>query len=159
MDLFSIAAACRDSDSNPLKTKDKFLGTIDGKVLTQTDPQKSEKIDLLDHQNLLDFIRHTLHEHKAENAIVMDLRKKSTIGDYMVIASGNSTRQIVTLAENLVQKLKLKGLMCVKPEGLQQGSWVLIDAGDVIIHLFRPETRDFYNLEKMWEANLEVSKH
>ena len=126
--------------------------------MTQTDPQNSEKFDFLDPKNLLSFIRLTLNEHKAEKTIVMDLRKKSTFGDYMVIASGNSTRQIVTLAENLVQKLKQKGLMCVKPEGLQQGNWVLIDAGNVIVHLFRPETRDFYNLEKMWEANLEVSK-
>jgi len=141
------------------RKKTKFLEPIDSKVLTQTDSKRLKKIDLLDPQNLLDFICLTLNEHKAEKTIVMDLRKKWTIGDYMVIASGSSTRQIMMLAENLVQKLKQKGLMCVKPEGLQQGNWVLIDAGDVIVHLFRPETRDFYNLEKMWEANLEVSKH
>ena len=99
-------------------------------------------------------MREVLEDHKAMETVVIDLQGKSTIGDYMVIASGNSNRQVVALAENLVQSLKKRGLRTTKPEGLRQGDWILIDAGNVIVHLFRPEVRDFYNLEKMWKTDL-----
>jgi ribosome-associated protein len=72
----------------------------------------------------------------------------------MVIATGRSQRQLATLAEHVVEKLKAKGLKCGRIEGLEQGEWVLIDAGDVLIHLFRPEFRTLYNLEKMWGVDL-----
>ena len=93
-----------------------------------------------------------LDDHQAEDIVVIDLLGKSTIGDHMVIATGRSSRQVIALAETLIQALKANGLVGIKPEGAQQGDWVLIDAGDVIIHLFRPEVRAFYSLEKMWEA-------
>ncbi len=82
--------------------------------------------------------------------VVIDLAGKSTIADYMVVATGQSNRQVTALAENLLQGFKGQGLIGITPEGVRQGDWVLIDAGDVIIHLFRPEVREFYNLEKMW---------
>ena len=82
--------------------------------------------------------------------VVIDLAGKSTIADYMIVATGQSSRQVTALAEHLLQAIKGQGLIGVTPEGIRQGDWVLIDAGDVIIHLFRPEVRDFYNLEKMW---------
>ena len=94
-----------------------------------------------------------MDDHLAENIVVINLDGKSTIGDYMVIATGHSSRQVITLAEHLTKALKEKGLIGIRPEGIQQGDWVLIDAGDVIIHLFRPEVREFYGLEKMWEAD------
>ena len=84
--------------------------------------------------------------------VVIDLSGKSDIADYMVIASGSSGRQVATMAEKLVQVVKDLGIKGVRPEGLGQADWVLLDAGDVIIHLFRPEVRAFYNLEKMWNA-------
>ena len=87
--------------------------------------------------------------------MIINLQGKATIGDFMIVASGNSTRQIASLAETLIEKLKKTELPIMKPEGLPQGDWVLIDTGNVIVHLFRPEVRDFYNLEKMWEASLE----
>ena len=94
-----------------------------------------------------------LDDHQAEDIVVIDLVGKSTIGDHMVIATGRSSRQVIALAETLIQALKAKGLVGIKPEGARQGHWILIDAGDVIIHLFLPEVREFYSLEKMWEAD------
>ncbi len=97
-------------------------------------------------------MRATLEEHKAEEIVVIELEGKSTIGDFMVIASGNSSRQVAALTDHLLRLLKQRGLVGLTPEGLRQSDWVLIDAGDIIIHLFRPEIREFYNLEKMWSG-------
>lgn len=99
-------------------------------------------------------MRGVLDDHKADDVVVIDLRGKSTIGDYMVVASGASSRQVAALADHLLQALKDRGLVGLTPEGLRQGDWVLIDAGDIVIHLFRPEVRAFYNLEKMWGSEL-----
>ena len=85
---------------------------------------------------------------------MIDLRGKSDIADYMVIATGQSSRQVATMADKLVEVAKKHGVKGVTPEGRAQADWVLFDAGDVIIHLFRPEVREFYNLEKMWNADL-----
>ena len=98
----------------------------------------------------MEAIKAALDDRLAEDTVVIELVGKSTIADYMVIASGRSRRQVVAMAEHLIQLLKGRGLIGVTPEGVQQGDWVLIDAGDVVVHLFRPEVRDFYNLEKMW---------
>ena len=92
----------------------------------------------------------SLDDDKAEDIVVIDLAGKTSIADYMVVASGRSSRQVGAMAEHLREKLKLAGAPAVEVEGLAQADWVLIDAGDVIIHLFRPEVRTFYNLEKMW---------
>ena len=96
-----------------------------------------------------------LEDLKAVDVVNIDLRGKSTIADNMVIATGTSSRQVGALAERLLQRLKDAGLVGLKPEGLRQGDWVLIDAGDVIVHLFRPEFRTFYNIEKMWGVALD----
>ena len=85
---------------------------------------------------------------------MIDLAGKSDIADYMVIASGQSSRQVATMADKLVEVAKKHGVKGVTPEGKAQADWVLFDAGDIIIHLFRPEVREFYNLEKMWNADL-----
>ncbi len=105
-------------------------------------------------KDLLSQIKDILDDHLAEDIVVIDLAGKSSIADYMLIASGRSSRQVVTMAEFVSAHLKEIGMGGVRPEGMTQGDWVLIDAGDVIVHLFRPEVRDFYSLEKMWEANL-----
>lgn len=86
--------------------------------------------------------------------VTIDLAGKSDIADYMVIASGTSRRQVVTMAEKLTEVAKRSGVTGIRPEGMGQGDWVLIDAGDVVVHLFRPEVRDFYNLEKMWSVDI-----
>ena len=96
----------------------------------------------------------SLEDDKAEDITVIDLAGKTSISDYMVIATGRSNRHVAALAQHLVERLKQRGLVPLSVEGLAQADWVLIDAGDVIVHLFRPEVRDFYNLEKMWSVPL-----
>ncbi len=98
------------------------------------------------------MVEASLDDDKAEDVVVIDLAGKTSITDYMVIASGQSSRQVGAMADHLCQKIKALGYKDVVVEGAGQGDWVLIDAGDVIVHLFRPEVRDFYNLEKLWTA-------
>ena len=101
-------------------------------------------------RELSDLAVKSLDDAKAEDVIVIDLAGKTSIADYMIIASGRSTRQVGAMAEHLREKFKAAGVVAVEMEGMPQADWVLIDAGDVIVHLFRPEVRSFYNLEKMW---------
>ena len=96
----------------------------------------------------------SLDDDKAEDVVVIDLRGKTSIGDYMIIASGRSQRHVTAVADHLIRNLKEAKASEVQTEGLSQGDWVLIDTGDVIVHLFRPEVREFYNLEKMWSPGL-----
>ena len=103
---------------------------------------------------VLDLVETSLDDDKAQGVIVIDLRGKSAIADHMVIASGTSSRQVAAMADHLLEKLKSAGVRDSSVEGLNQGDWVLIDAGDVIVHLFRPEVRSFYNLEKMWGVTM-----
>jgi len=92
----------------------------------------------------------SLDDDQAVETISIPLAGKSTIADYMVIASGRSTRQVASMAQKLVEKIKAELGRIARIEGLPTADWVLIDAGDVIVHLFRPEVRSFYNLERMW---------
>jgi ribosome-associated protein len=100
--------------------------------------------------NTLAAILKSLDDDKAEDVVQIDLRGKSEMGDYMVIASGRSSRQVGSMAEKLTDRLKQTFGILSKVEGKDTGDWVLIDTGDVIVHLFRPEVREFYQLEKMW---------
>jgi ribosome-associated protein len=95
----------------------------------------------------------TLEDAKAEEIVSIDLAGKSSIADTMVIASGRSQRHVGAIADQLQKKLKDAGFARVRVEGVPACDWVLIDAGDVIVHVFRPEVRAFYNLEKMWSAD------
>jgi ribosome silencing factor RsfS/YbeB/iojap/nicotinate (nicotinamide) nucleotide adenylyltransferase len=109
---------------------------------------------------LLTRIVDSLEDGKAENIVTIDLAGKTLIADYMVVATGRSARQVIALAEHLIEALPKKWRASV--EGKAQGDWVLIDAGDVIVHLFRPEIRAYYNLEKMWGSDLpdaEAARH
>ncbi len=94
----------------------------------------------------------SLEDSKAENIVSIDIQGKSSLGDYMVVASGRSHRHVAAVAEHLLKALKDAGLGNARVEGLAGADWVLIDTGDVIVHIFRPEVREFYNLEKMWQA-------
>lgn len=98
------------------------------------------------------LITKTLDAAKAENIASIDLKNKSPIADYMVIACGRSARQVTALAKKVRDELAKHG-HSVKLEGMENGDWVVADAGDVIVHLFRPEVRDFYNLDKLWSAD------
>ena len=99
---------------------------------------------------LLELILNSLENDKAEEIVHVDLRGRSSIGDYMVICSGRSSRQVAAIPEKLVERIKAETGRTSKIEGKDTGDWVLIDTGDVIIHVFRPEVREFYQLEKMW---------
>ena len=98
------------------------------------------------------LIHAALDDNKAEEIVVIDLAGKSSFADAMVVASGRSARHVVALAEHVATALRDAGLPSPPIEGKETGDWVLLDAGDIIVHLFRPEIRQFYNLEKMWSA-------
>jgi ribosome-associated protein len=104
--------------------------------------------------DMLKIVASSLDDDKAEDIVSIDLRGKSSIADYMVIATGRSSRQLVAMAQHLDEKLNKLGVKNVAVEGKTQGDWVLLDGGDIVVHLFRPEVRDFYNLEKMWAADM-----
>ncbi|WP_425437187.1 ribosome silencing factor [Oceaniglobus roseus] len=113
-------------------------------------PGMSSAVPTLSSEQLLDHILTSLDDEKAEEVVTVDLRGKSEMGDYMVICSGRSSRQVTAIAQNLVDHLKQDFGRASKVEGKDTGDWVLIDTGDVIVHVFRPEVREFYQLEKMW---------
>ncbi|ACA18569.1 iojap-like protein [Methylobacterium sp. 4-46] len=102
---------------------------------------------------LLAIARRCLEDMKAEDTVEIDLAGKTSIADAMIITSGRSHRHVGSIAEKLVQELKASGHGNARIEGLPACDWVLIDAGDLLVHIFRPEVRHFYNLEKMWGAD------
>ena len=105
-------------------------------------------------KDLLTLVHTSLDDDKAEEIVVIDLTGKSTIADHLVVASGRSTTQVGAIADHLVRRMKKAGFGPVHVEGLQNCDWVLVDAGDIIVHLFRPEVRAFYNIEKMWSMDV-----
>ena len=114
--------------------------TTDAAANTQPSPEK-----------LLEAILASLDDDKAEEIVQIDLRGRSDMADYMVICSGRSSRQVAGISEKLADRLKSDFGRLSKMEGKETGDWVLIDTGDVIVHVFRPEVREFYQLEKMWQ--------
>lgn len=99
---------------------------------------------------VLELVLNSLEDDKAEDVVVLDMRGRSSMADHMVVASGRSSRQVTAIAEKLMDRLKETFRLSARAEGRETGDWVLIDAGDVVVHVFRPEVRDFYQLEKMW---------
>ena len=98
---------------------------------------------------MLSVVLKSLSDAKAEEIVSIDLKGKTSIADFMVVASGRSNRHVGAIADQVVDKLKKEGFRNVTVEGLPHCDWVLIDGGDVVVHIFRPEVREFYNLEKM----------
>ncbi len=128
------------------------MRTAQGSARTGTAP--SERVSKeTSSSTLVDQITFWLDEAKAENIVSIDLAGKSSIADSMMIASGRTDRHVGAIADQLQRHLKEAGCNKVRVEGMQTCDWVLIDTGDIIIHLFRPEVRDFYNLEKMWSGD------
>lgn len=101
---------------------------------------------------LLDLVKRTLLDSKGRNIHVLDVRKLTDITDFMAIASGTSTVHIRSMTDKLVEAMYKQNMRPVGIEGADPGDWVLIDCGDVVVHLMRPQTRDFYNLEKLWDS-------
>lgn len=100
----------------------------------------------------LELVLASLEDSKAEDTITINIAGKSALGDFMVVTSGRSNRHVMAIADHLISDLKDAGQGQARVEGQEGGDWVLIDAGDIIIHIFRPEIREFYNIEKMWSA-------
>ena len=105
-------------------------------------------------EGILAAVLSSLSDDKAEDVVQIDLRGKTEIGDYMVVCSGRSSRQVAAISEKLAERLKATFGLTARIEGKDTGDWVLIDTGDVIVHVFRPEVRDFYQLEKMWQPTM-----
>jgi ribosome-associated protein len=103
-----------------------------------------------DAEETLKLILSRLDDMKAEETVTIDLRGKSAFSDYMIVTSGRANRHVGAIAENVAKGLKETGIKSIHVEGLPNCDWVLIDSGDVIVHVFRPEVREFYNLERMW---------
>jgi ribosome-associated protein len=116
--------------------------------------QKSAPVTVSPHRpdadETLSTILHRLDDMKAEETITIDLRGKSSLADFMIVTSGRANRHVGAIAENVMKGLSESGIKGVHVEGMPNCDWVLIDSGDVIVHVFRPEVRAFYNLEKMW---------
>jgi ribosome-associated protein len=132
------------------------------KVLSHSDPATGLPVgprpkpaseaadDGLTSQAILALVLKSVDDDKAEDVVQIDLRGRSDVADYMVICSGRSSRQVAAISEKLADRLKQDMGVLSRMEGKETGDWVLIDAGDVIVHVFRPEVREFYQLEKMW---------
>ena len=109
-----------------------------------------QKTKSLSSKELLKFTLNSLENDKGIDIVSIDLIGRSSIADYMIVVSGNTVRQVTAMANNLIKKYKEVGLRLSSPEGMSNGDWVLIDANHILIHIFRPEVREFYGLEKMW---------
>jgi ribosome-associated protein len=114
-------------------------------------PSPAETRDLSLSRALETTLR-SLEDSKAEDIVSIDIQGKSPLADYMIVASGRSHRHVAAVADHLLRALKEAGFGTARVEGLSGADWVLIDAGDIIVHVFRPEVREFYNIEKMWQA-------
>jgi ribosome-associated protein len=113
---------------------------------------------LPDADKTLNLILSRLDDMKAEETVTIDLRGKSAFSDYMVVTSGRANRHVGAIAENVTKGLKETGIKSIHVEGLPNCDWVLIDSGDVIVHVFRPEVREFYNLERLWTQSPTAAK-
>ena len=111
-----------------------------------------------DADKTLKLILSRLDDMKAEETVTIDLRGKSAFSDFMVVTSGRANRHVGAIAENLAKALKESGIQSIHIEGLPNCDWVLIDSGDVIVHVFRPEVREFYNLERLWTQGPSAAK-
>ena len=115
-----------------------------------TNPQTVRSSDADSAEALHQLVLDSLDDDQAVDTVSIPLAGKSSIADHMVVASGRSTRQVASMANKLAERIKAEFKLTARVEGLPNADWVLIDAGDVIVHLFRPEVRSFYNLERMW---------
>jgi ribosome-associated protein len=137
-----IASSMADDDT------DDDLDDISGFNLP--DPSVPGPRSTIPSAQLLQQVQACLADNKAEDVVVVDLQGKSTIADYMVVVTGTSSRQVVSMGQKLAEQFKPVIDGHIRTEGMAVGDWVLVDLGDVIVHLFRPEVREFYSIEKMW---------
>ncbi|MBN9051581.1 MAG: ribosome silencing factor [Rhizobiales bacterium] len=141
------ATAAKKSSAKPSRPK---TGSAKKPAAKKSAVAAPEAADLRAAQETLRIVLKSLDDMKAEDSVTIDLAGKTSIGDYMVVSSGRSQRHVASIADEITRNLKKAGRHGVHSEGKQIADWVLIDAGDVIVHVFRPEVRAFYNIEKMW---------
>ncbi|MBA3039899.1 MAG: ribosome silencing factor [Alphaproteobacteria bacterium] len=132
--------------------KGKTLTTVHTKGKTHAVLPKSPERGADAAARELELVLASLEDSKAEDIVTINIVGKSALGDYMVVVSGRSNRHVAAISEHLISDLKDEGYGSPRVEGLEAGDWVLIDTGDIIVHVFRPEIREFYNIEKMWAA-------
>jgi ribosome-associated protein len=132
--------------------KGTTLTTVHAKGRAHGVPPKSLERGADAANRALEVVLASLEDSKAEDIVTINIAGKSALGDYMVVVSGRSNRHVSAIADHLMSDMKDEGLGNARVEGLETGDWVLIDTGDIIIHVFRPEIREFYNIEKMWAA-------
>jgi ribosome-associated protein len=144
-----VHSACCDSGEG-VQTLSDVTRSIEGIVSSQ--PSAASLLAANASREALKTVLTSLEDAKAEDIVTIDIQNKSSLGDFMVVASGRSSRHVGAVADRLLRDLKDAGFGRVRVEGLPHCDWVLIDAGDLIVHVFRPEIREFYNLEKMWAA-------
>ena len=108
---------------------------------------------------MIDVVLQSLDDAKAEEIVSVDIAGKSSLADFMVVTSGRSNRHVAAVADQVVKALRDNGFGKPRIEGLPHADWVLVDGGDVIVHIFRPEVREFYNIEKMWQADFAADAH
>jgi len=132
--------------------KGKALTTVHAKGRTLAVIPKSPERGADAAARALQAVLVSLEDSKAEDIVTIDIAGKSALGDHMVVVSGRSTRHVMAIADHLLSDLKDDGFGAARVEGQDAGDWILIDTGDIIVHVFRPEIREFYNIEKMWAA-------
>lgn len=115
-------------------------------------PSQADTSGMLSARSAQKLALASLEDSKAEEITTIDIKGKSALADYMLVTSGRSHRHVAAIADHLVQSLKKAGVTSIRVEGLPSADWVLVDAGDIIVHVFRPEVREFYAIEKMWSA-------
>ena len=108
---------------------------------------------------MIDVVMQSLDDAKAEQTVAIDIAGKSSLADHMVVTSGRSNRHVAAVADQVVKALRENGFSKPRVEGLPHADWVLVDGGDVIVHIFRPDVREFYNIEKMWQADFAADAH
>ncbi|CCM77779.1 ribosome silencing factor [Rhizobium mesoamericanum] len=132
--------------------KGKALTTVHAKGKTLAVVPKSSERGADAAARALHAVLTSLEDSKAEDIVTIDIAGKSALGDFMVVVSGRSNRHVMAISDHLLTDLKDEGFGSARVEGQEGGDWILIDTGDVIVHVFRPEIREFYNIEKMWAA-------
>ncbi len=128
-------------------------------ALPENTPSAAPAAAAASQKPLIDLILDTLDDAKAEEIVAVDITGKSSLADHMVVASGRSHRHVAAVADQVITALRENGHGKPRVEGMTHADWVLVDAGDVIVHVFRPEVREFYNIEKMWQADFAADQH
>ncbi|MBL4617669.1 MAG: ribosome silencing factor [Robiginitomaculum sp.] len=123
-------------------------------IVLQNEIKKSAESTQLTAKQLLELLQEVLDDNKAEDVVSIDLEGKSSVADYLLIATGRSARHVSAIADYILRAAKAAGLGQLETEGMSSNDWILIDAGDVIVHVFRDEVRGYYNLEKIWSVSL-----